>query len=304
MTESSQENHTVKASSPVPIRVLLSLVIGVVALSQSGNLIRISDAHPVAIAAWRLLFAGLLFLPFAGRRLSQVSRLSPANKGWLVLAAAALAFHFFTWIAAVQNTTVANAAIVIAINPVFTALLSHFVFGEVITRRLVTAILLGIVGVAIVGWGDLSFAEANLKGDGLAILASLIFTLYLLIGKRLRGSLDTPVYVSAMYLIAAGFGFAAMVVLQIPVGAYGRRDWLCFFLMALIPTMIGHTSLNNALRHMGAGRVSVVVLAEPLLAGLVAYLAWDEVMTPLSLLGYAAIAASVVALSLDLTAAR
>ena len=297
---------SIKAQAPdrIPMGVLLVLAVGVVALSQSGNLIRISDAHPVAMAAWRLLFAGAMFLPFAGRGLRQVWTLDLEDKGWLTLASAALFLHFFVWIAAVQNTTVANAVIVISINPVFTALLSHFVFGEVITKKLIVSILLGIAGVTFVGWNDLALDAGHLKGDGLAILASLIFTFYLLVGKRLRSKLDTPVYVSSMYLIAAAFGFLTVCILDIPVVDYGARDWLCFFLMALIPTMIGHTALNNALRHMGAGRVSVAVLMEPLLAGIVAYFAWNEAMTPLALIGYVIIAASVVVITLELKPGR
>ncbi|MEE8410659.1 MAG: hypothetical protein V3T05_13745 [Myxococcota bacterium] len=42
------------------MRIYIFLAIGLVAASQSGNIIRIGDAHPVAIAAWRLLLASLL----------------------------------------------------------------------------------------------------------------------------------------------------------------------------------------------------------------------------------------------------
>ena len=36
------------------------LAIGLLAASQSGNIIRLADAHPVAICAWRLILACLV----------------------------------------------------------------------------------------------------------------------------------------------------------------------------------------------------------------------------------------------------
>ncbi|MFH1998980.1 MAG: hypothetical protein ABIK28_04820, partial [Planctomycetota bacterium] len=41
-------------------KIILYLCIGLLAASQSANIIRIGDAHPIALAAWRLLIASLL----------------------------------------------------------------------------------------------------------------------------------------------------------------------------------------------------------------------------------------------------
>ena len=46
------------------------------------------------------------------------------------MAGAALATHFFAWIAAVQLSTVANAAVFFSVNPVIIALAGYFIFGE------------------------------------------------------------------------------------------------------------------------------------------------------------------------------
>lgn len=287
-------------SRPLPARVFVYLALGLLAASQSGNLIRIGDAHPVAIAAWRLLMAGVLLAPFARGELRHLLGLTGREKGLLLLAGAALFFHFFTWIAAVQNTTVANASMVMSINPVFTGLASHLIFGEKITKKLVLSILIGLVGVAVIGWGDLRLERDHLVGDGLSLGSSALFTLYFLLGKRLRNKLPTAVYVSTIYTVASLFGFIALFLLGVPPWGYTPTTWLCFFLMALIPTMIGHTALNNTLRYLDASRISAATMVEPLLAGIVAYFAWSEAITGPALIGYAFIAASVLVLVLDL----
>ncbi len=276
--------------------MIVFLVIGLAAASQSGNIIRIGDAHPVAMTAWRLLIATLLLAPLAGRELALLSRLKKADLLLLLLAGVCLAFHFFAWIAAVQLTSVANAAVCFSINPVMTAFAGYLIFREKVGPRLLVSILLGIAGVSVIGGGDLSFNREHLAGDSYAVLCSALFTAYFLLGKRLRKMLPTGTYVTAVYGTAAVASFACIAFIDLPAIEYSSRTWLCFVLLALVPTMIGHTSFNNAVRYINAGKIATATLSEPLLAGLVAYLAWDENITVQTAAGYVLICISVVVL--------
>ncbi len=282
-----------------PRRVYVFLAVGLLCLSQSANIIRIGDASPVAISFWRLFIATLLFVPLAGRGLAALARLTRMDLAILVLCGFALTAHFFSWIWAVQATTVANATLFLSINPVITATAAYLLFGERAGRRLVLAVALGIVGVGILGFSDLEFSPDHLLGDGLALLASLLFTVYFMAAKRLRKTLDAQVYVTAVYGMAAVFSFVALLALDLPLVDYSLRTWVCFGLMALVPTMIGHTSLNTALRYMNAGRIATLTLVEPLLAGFVASLAWGEAITTASLVGYALICGSVLMVAME-----
>jgi drug/metabolite transporter (DMT)-like permease len=284
----------------VPARVYLFLAVGLVAASQSGNLIRLGHTSPIAIAAWRLLLASLLLAPLAGRELKTLARLTSGEVILLIAAGAALAVHFFTWIWAVQLTTVANAAMAFSVNPVFTALFGGLLFKERVTGKLALSIALGLCGVAVIGWSDLRLEGDHLAGDGTALLSSALFTVYFLLGKRLRRKLKNATYVTVVYGVAAAVGFACLMALDLPAVTYDRQTWLCFLLMALVPTVIGHTALNNSLQYIDASRISTSTLVEPLLAGIVAYFAWDEAMTPSALAGYAVICSSVVMLALDI----
>ncbi len=277
------------------------LALGLVAASQSGNIIRLGEAHPVAIAGWRLLIAAALLGPMAGSRIRQLARLTGREK-WLLLAAGAvLACHFFAWIAAVQMTTVARAAIVFAVNPVLTGVAAWLVFRERFTLRLGVSIGLGLLGVAVIGLEGLDPTHGSVAGDAMALLCSVLFTAYFLLGKRLRRTLDNRVYVPALYGIAALVSFGVMLALGVELIDYDGQTWLCFGLMALIPTALGHTSFNHALKYIAASKISVATLTEPALASVVAYFAWDEPVTAVALAGYALIASSVVALMSEKT---
>jgi len=283
----------------IPRSTYVFLVIGLLAASQSGNIIRLGEAHAVAIAFWRLILATLLLAPLAGRDLGLLRRLSRLDATLVLLAGVTLALHFFAWIAAVQWTTVANAAIFFSINPVLTGAAAFLIFRERIGVKLVISILLGLTGITLIGWQDFRLAPEHLAGDVSALVCSALFTLYFLLGKRLRRALPTTVYVTAVYGVAAGTALICMPLLDLPLLDYDGQTWLCFGLMALVPTMLGHTSINNALKYIDASRISVATLSEPLLAGLVAYLAWGESISALVVLGYLLISSSVVVLVLD-----
>jgi drug/metabolite transporter (DMT)-like permease len=278
-----------------PRAVVLFLGVGLIAASQSGNLVRLADAHPVVIAAYRLVIAALLLAPLAGARLGSLGGLRGRDLALLGASGLALGGHLIAWIAAVQHTTVANAAIFFSVNPVTTAVAAYLVLGERLERRVLGGALLGLVGVAVVGAGDLRLERAHLVGDALAVLCALMFTTYFLLGRRLRSKLDNRVYVTAIYGVAGVVSFAGAGLLGAPAHGFTGRTWLAFLLLALVPTMIGHTSLNYALRYLDAGRLSALTLSEPLFAGLVAWLAWGEAVGPLTVVGYGLIAAGVLA---------
>jgi drug/metabolite transporter (DMT)-like permease len=116
--------------------------------------------------------------------------------------------------------------------------------------------------------------------------------------------LATPVYVASIYGVAALTAFGALAWKALPLITYDSRTWVCFALLAVVPTMIGHTSFNHALRWIPPGRLSVATLSEPLLGGAVAWFAWDEPVSGATVAGYVLICASVLVLVLDRTARR
>ena len=64
-----------------------------------------------------------------------------------------------------------------------------------------------------------------------------------------------------------------------PFYPYPPRTYLLFLLLALVPQLIGHTSLNWALKFFSATLVALLILGEPIGATLLACLLLDEPLT-------------------------
>ncbi|HOP08766.1 MAG TPA: EamA/RhaT family transporter, partial [Candidatus Methanofastidiosa archaeon] len=80
-------------------RAHLILFAGVFIASASSILIRMSDAHPLMVATYRMGFASLIMLPMAlrGGLVRKLRALSPPKRYLIVLSGIALGLHFATW---------------------------------------------------------------------------------------------------------------------------------------------------------------------------------------------------------------
>lgn len=254
------------------LRATPGLVLGLFGVSWSAVLIRLAGvATPVAVL-WRIVFSLLLVLPLALRPASRRALRGLSRRAWsaLALSGVCLAVHLLLWFAAVERTSVASATVLVAITPVFVALLSAAWLREPPTRREWIGISLAVAGSAVVGGGDLAAGPGAVRGDLLALLAAVAAALYFVLGRRLRSRLGLWSYVAPVYVVAALVSLGAAGAGGSPLTGFRAAAWVWLAAMAAGPMLLGHTSFNWALEHVRAYVVSLVMLLEPVTATLLA----------------------------------
>lgn len=267
----------------------VALTAAVVAISWAGPLVRFATAPALAVATWRLVLCVLMIAAvLAVRGRGAVPRLRARE--WALAAAAGLllAAHFWSWITSLELTSVASSVVLVSTQPLFVAALSVAFLGERPAARQWGGILIGTAGAAVVGWGDWALGPTALLGDALALAGAVFASGYLVIGRRLRARLDLWHYTGVVYGIAA-LALAAAAALHpgVALTGYPAGDWWVFLALAAGPMLVGHTGMNYALRYVPAYLATLVVLAEPIGATLIAWLvpAIGEVPAPRTLLG-------------------
>jgi drug/metabolite transporter (DMT)-like permease len=260
-----------------PVRAAIVLPAGLAAMSFASIFIRFCDAPPLVIAAYRLTLATLILLLLAlPKTLRESRRLSRKEILPSLAAGLFLCFHFAFWITSLQYTTVASSVIFVTTNPIFVAVASAFILREKISPALFFSILLAVVGGIFIGWGDLGKGKDPIYGDFLSLLGAVMATGYLLVGRRVRQKVSLTTYITLVYGVAAFF----LVLLAFLNGdaffGYPPKDYLLFLLLAVGPQLIGHSSLNWALRFFPATLVALFILGEPVGAGFLAYFILGE----------------------------
>lgn len=265
----------------------VALLISIVAVSTASILIRMSSAGPLAIAAYRLIFATLILLPFfihsgGPRRLLAASKRDVLT---LMGVGCVLALHFAFWITSLSLTSVASSVIFVHVDPIFVAAVSHFVLKERITRRRLVGILVAFAGASVIAVRDLSLGGTNLYGDILALVGAVMLGIYILCGRRIRQSLELVSYVTPVYAMSAAALTAGCALTGTPLAPYPPREYLLFLAIAVVPMIFGHTVYNWALRYVEAPVVSISLLGEPVGATLLAFLILREAPGPLAMVG-------------------
>lgn len=291
-TEKPRLDHPTEAAPGASRWVILGG--GILAVSSASVLIRLAEAPPLAVGAWRLTLATLLLTPLALPRLRREwPRLARRDLLHLTLAGLALAVHFASWITSLSYTTVASSVILVSTNPIFVGLASHWLLGERIARRTVWAIAIVLAGSALVGYGDIEWTGRALLGDLLALLGAVSASAYILLGREVRRKLSTWAYVWPCYGVAALALLALSLAGGQPLLGHPLRSYLIFALLAIGPQILGHSSFNWALGHFSPVFVTLAILGEPVGASLLALLVLGEAPAPLVWLGGALILAGI-----------
>ena len=265
----------------MPVRpsvVSAVLLLSVLGISLSGPLVRLSNAHPVAIAVWRLAFSlAIVAIPVVARgSWAQWRQLD--SRGWLLAIGGGvmLALHFWSWNTSIELTTIAASVVLVNVQPLIVAAMSALWLREPPTHAQWAGIGIAMAGALVVAAPDLiragrlSVTGPAALGDALAVAGAIAAAIYYVIGRRLRTTLDLWPYVAVVY----GACLATLLVIafarDVPLGPYPRREYMIFAVLALGPMLLGHTGMNWALRHLRAYQVNVVLLGEPIGATLLA----------------------------------
>ena len=261
-------------------RLLAGLGVGVLAVSFASILIRLAQAEgmpSLSIAAWRLIGASALLGPYAwATRRDEVRALPRRDLGLLALAGLFLGLHFAAWIASLGYTSVASSAVLVSMGPVFVALGAWLFWQERPSPVLALGILLAAAGSITISWADLGQGGDHLRGDLLALVGGLMVAGYFLIGRRVRGRLSLTAYAALVYGLGMLTLLAILLVARVPLVGFTPAAYAWVLALALGPQLVGHSSLNWALGYLSATFVSIITLAEPIAASILAYLVLDE----------------------------
>lgn len=261
-----------------PLLLGLGLVVGVLAVSTSGVLIRLADAPPLALAFWRCALGAAALAPFATRARRRGPRLEASQRRQLVASGLFLAAHFAAFITALDYTTVASAAVLVTTAPLFVGIGAAVFLSEPPSPRTWLGIALAIVGAAGIAVADLEGLGGRdpLVGDVLAFLGAALVAGYLLIGRVARRRLPVSRYAATVYGVAAVVLLIASLATQSQLWGYSGGTWLAIAALVLGPQLLGHTVFNSLLASVSATVIAVVVLAEPVGSTILAMLLLDE----------------------------
>ena len=252
-------------------------VAATVCFSTGAVLVRwAGDLSPAEVTSLRLLLAALL-VGGAARLNGERLALSAAEWARLVPIGVTAALHFLAFVASLYFTTVAHALTLTYTAPLFIAALSRLVPKESLPRRALPGAMVALIGVAVLAGFEPRLDRRMLVGDVLAVGAAVTFAVYSLLGRRERARLPLLTYAAGVYLIA-GLATSPFATGLLRTGApLGALAAVCA--MALVPSGLGHTLYNAALRRLHPSIPNLIATQEVTSGILLAWILLGEPIT-------------------------
>ncbi len=251
---------------------------------------------PLVVAAWRYAVAAVILLPFALRQ-RPADGLGPAARPLALMMLCGGVLYPWLFLAALQQTSATNTALLIALNPVLTLLFSPLV-GERIERRRLIGVLVALAGAAtVITRGDpahLTALRLN-PGDLIAVAAAAMWAAFNLTSRRVVGHL-TPAFTNCVIYL---FGAVALYVL-----GHADRPWAQLtaatpsalagvVIMAVLSSVIAGQFFLVGVRTVGVTRTVVFVYLVPVLTALLSTTLLGEQFFPAQAVGGATVLAGV-----------
>lgn len=257
-------------------KVIYFLFIGLLATSFPAIFVRFTEASPLSISFYRNFLASLFMFPFALKHLLR-SRVYKALFQDVLLASFFLALHFYSWNTSLKFTSVASSLFIVATQPVWSAIFGFLILKEKVSLRGVIAILLALSGIFFITILDFNKKGDNIYGDLLALIAAIFASLYLITGRRVRHKIPLALWLFFLYFFSSMILLIISILIKEELKGFPLKTYIMFFLMALIPSFIGHSILNYAVRFIEAYKVQLGLLLEPFISTYLAFIFFEEI---------------------------
>ena len=283
-------NHSTKS--------VFGLMLAICAISTAAIFIRIAQINlsSLIIATFRLLLSSLFLLPvFLLKNIPEIKQGIPVKTMMLIFFSGIfLAFHFLSWISSLEFTNITSSVVLVTTTPIWVSLISVLLLKETVNKKFWAGLLISFLGSLIISMTDQNgmftvsdhtarWSDNNLngvvRGNLLALLGAWCAAGYVVIGKSVRKTVSTGVYIFLVYTSAALILLLMVFISGQSLGAVSPNDWIWLILLALIPQLIGHSLINWALGVLPAAKVSISLLGEPVGASLLALIFLREVPT-------------------------
>ena len=208
---------------------------------------------------------------------------------FILMASGAVGLFFmqFLYMVGLHETSPVDVSIILTIPPVLVLLLSAILYHERLTGRKIVGVLLAISGaLLVVLMQRASGTAASLRGNLLVLIASVSWTIYLVLMSKVAQRYSPLILLRWLFLWAA---IPAWIVFGGDIVHHGlieevlpTRMWLVFAFVMIFPTVIAYLLIPSAMKYLTASQVAMFNYVTPIIASVVAIIAgqaslrWDQ----------------------------
>jgi drug/metabolite transporter (DMT)-like permease len=289
-----------------------SLLLGVFILSFAAIFTRIAENElsPSATVFNRYYIATVVLVPWQIIQL-RINNSSEPNQviklqDWAIFVLSSMlgTSAIFLWASSLTQTSVANSNLLHNVTPIFAVLGGWLFLGQSFDYKFLLGMLLAIIGVFIISFGDFHSAVNSLYGDSLALLSAVFYALNYLVREKLRSKFSASTILFWTCLLSGCFTFLITLTTETQLFPNSWQTWLAVICLAVLCQIIGQGLLIHNLKQFSSAFVTLLMLTEPLLTALFAFIIFAEKLSPLNWVAFIVVLIGIYIAKLSISSAK
>ncbi|MED4583143.1 DMT family transporter [Brevibacillus choshinensis] len=240
----------------------------------------VTEMTPLWLTFARWVLALLVLIPLA--QVLEKPDWKQVAKAWLPLSFMGLlgviGFNVLLY-TSLKYTSATNAALVTALNPVVIVLLSVFFLREKVSRIQASGFILSLLGVLVIlNQGNIVrvFQTQYNQGDLLVLCCVLVWTLYSIIGKRVKGV--PPVTATAASTFLAAIMMLPFAIVQgIDFSTLSPLAFSGILYIVLFPSICSFVFWNVSVRAVGASQAGITLNLIPVFTAMISVIFGESI---------------------------
>lgn len=209
---------------------------------------------------------------------------------FVLLATVGITLSFFLQVLSLSYTTATNFTLIFNLSTFFILFLSVAMAGERFTNRKMFGALVAFLGLVLIVTNGHIALSTHLLGDGIALLGTIAWALYTILGKRINEKY------SALTVLNYVFLFGALELLPLYLltphaspASFTGLTWVALGFLTVCCSLIAFLVYNFGLEKLPASTVALFIYVMPLSGVLLAALVLGESLTAFTIAGAALI---------------
>ena len=261
------------------MRLIYTLLLVAVTAVWGWTFVVVQDAIAlygvIPFLAVRFLLAGAALAPIYAMKLTRRSLIVGGGIG-LVLAAA-----YFFQTTGLLYTTPTNSGLITGLFVVFAPIADRLLFGASVSRQVVLAVALSLLGMVLLAGGG---PEGANWGDLLTLLCAAALGLHIALLSRYAASHDAGALTLAQILSIALL-FVIVWPFFAPVSLPTPEVWVALLVTGLLASAGAFLVQTTVQQHIPAARTAIILTMEPVFAALFGYWLAGDRLVAVQILG-------------------
>lgn len=257
-----------------------------------------SEVAPALVLLFRASIATAVYFIFLAIRQKNWKRIEPRD-WWTValLGILNIPINQFFFLIGISYTSAPNVSLAYALTPIFVFIIAVIFLKEKVSYLKIIGIAVAVGGaIVLLSEKGFNFSSDSMKGDLFALMASLSWGLYTIVGRNFTRKYGA-IYATALAMASGTIFFIPVFFIfdgNLDLSNITILSWGQIFYLGSITSGLGYALWFYALKKMEASKLAVFNNLQPALTALLAFLIFGTQITPYFIAGGTMIVAGVI----------